>query len=61
MKKLLAAIYFALSLALMTGELQTKSITLYFGYYVFVMVNLGVSSLIINKQFKRNNTQKEIS
>lgn len=61
MKKLFAAIYFALSLVLMTGELQTESITLYIGYYVFVMVNLGVSSLIINKQFKNNNTQKEIS
>ena len=58
MKKLFAAIYFALSLVLMTGELQTKSITLYFGYYVFVMVNLGVSSLIINKQFKKQQHSK---
>jgi hypothetical protein len=52
MKKLLAAIYFMLSLVLLTGEPQTKSMTLYFGYYIIIMANLGVSILTINKQFK---------
>jgi len=60
-KKLLTAIYFVFSLVLVTGEPQTKSTTLYFGFYLLAIANLWVSIFFVNKQFKNNNTKNSHS
>lgn len=57
MKKLLTSLYFALCLAAMSGEPVGDITALkYYGYYLFVLVNFGVASLLVNKVFK---TEKE--
>lgn len=57
MKRFILAAYFSLCLIALTGEpTGDVSLRLYLSYYIFVLANLIISAILINKNFKSKET-----